>query len=49
MKEIVGIILLFLAVAMLFIGITKAALPPAITGFGFIAIGLVFLLEKVKL
>ncbi|CAN5331874.1 hypothetical protein BH23BAC2_BH23BAC2_00410 [soil metagenome] len=48
MKKIAGIILLILALVMLFIGVSKSLLPPALTGMGFIIIGLIYLTEKSK-
>lgn len=46
MKKIAGIMLLLVAAVMLFLGISKNMLPPALTGIGFIIIGFVFLAEK---
>ena len=46
MKKIAGIILFVLAIAILYVGITKTLLPPIITGIGFIVIGIVYLSEK---
>lgn len=46
LKKISGVILIIIAVVMLYFGIDKGMLPPALTGVGFIFIGLVFLTEK---
>lgn len=46
MKKMAGITLLILAAIMLFIGISKGILPPALTGIGFIVAGYVFLKER---
>jgi hypothetical protein len=45
MRKIIGIILLILAVAMLYLGIINQMLPPSLTGIGFAAIGILFLWE----
>ncbi len=48
MKKIAGIILLILAIIILIISISKSLLPPALAGTGFIIIGLIYLIEKLK-
>ncbi len=45
-KKIIAIILIIIALVMLFIGVTKSMLPPALTGIGFILIAIVFLNDK---
>ena len=46
MKSIVAIILIILSVVMFYLSYKVGALPPGITGIGFILIALVFLKEK---
>lgn len=46
MKKIAAIILILISIIMIFIGIYKQLLPPALTGIGFIPIAIVFLSEK---
>lgn len=46
MRRIIAIILLILAVVMLYLGISNQMIPPALTGIGFAAIGVLFLWEK---
>ncbi len=46
MKKIVGILLIILAIAMIYIGFAYKMVPPALTGVGFIGIALVFLLKN---
>lgn len=46
MKKIVAYVLFILAIAMIYLGYKVGALPPTITGVGFIGIALVFLSEK---
>jgi len=43
MKKFAGILLLIIAVAMIYIGISNSILAPPLTGIGFILIALVFL------
>lgn len=42
MKNILLIILVLLAIAMIIIGVQAGILPPALTGIGFIIIALLF-------
>jgi Na+-transporting methylmalonyl-CoA/oxaloacetate decarboxylase beta subunit len=46
MKRIISIILILLAIALMYLGITNSMLPPTLTGIGFIAIAVVFLTDK---
>ncbi len=43
MKKYAAGILLILGLIMIYLGVTLGALPPSITGIGFIVIALVFL------
>lgn len=43
MKKIAAIILIVLGLVMMFLGYQLTALPPALTGVGFVVIALVFL------
>ncbi|MDO5616314.1 MAG: hypothetical protein Q4G16_09000 [Cruoricaptor ignavus] len=45
MKNLLLILLLIIAVAMIVIGIKKEMLPPALTGLGFIIIAVLFWLK----
>ena len=45
MKKIIGLLLLFLAAYMIYLGTSADMLPPTLTGFGFILIAVVFLKE----
>ena len=42
-KNIAGVLLIIIAGVMIYIGVVKEMPPPALTGLGFIAIGVVFL------
>lgn len=44
MKKSVGVLLIFLALLMFYLGVRAMALPPAVTGVGFLAIAFVFLM-----
>ena len=46
MKSYVGYLLIVLGIVMIYLSYQIGGLPPAITGVGFIAIGMVFLKEK---
>ena len=43
MKKIAAILLIVLGLVMLFLGYQLTALPPALTGVGFVIIAIVFL------
>ncbi len=45
MKKIIAILLIILAIVMIYLSVNLGALPPGITGVGFILIALVFLRE----
>jgi len=45
-KTITAIVLFLIAIVMVYIGITKSVLPPALTGVGFVFIAIVFLKGK---
>jgi len=49
MKTLIGIVLLLLGMYMIYFGINKSLLPPAITGIGFILIVILFYLYREKL
>jgi small-conductance mechanosensitive channel len=44
MKKSVGVLLIFLALLMFYLAYRAMALPPAVTGVGFLAIAFVFLM-----
>lgn len=46
MKRYVAYLLIVLGIVMIYLSYQVEGLPPAITGVGFVAIGLVFLKEK---
>jgi hypothetical protein len=46
MKKVVAVLLFLIAMVMIYIGATHSMLPPALTGLGFIGIGMVLLKEK---
>lgn len=46
LKKAAGIVLLILAALMLYLGIKAEMLPPALTGAGFLVIGVVFLKKE---
>ena len=46
MKKILSIILILLAAAMIYMSVCYKALPPGITGAGFIVIAIIFLTER---
>lgn len=46
MKRYVAYLLIVMGMVMIYLSYQVEALPPAITGVGFIAIGIVFLNEK---
>jgi hypothetical protein len=48
MKKIVAVILVILAVAMFYLSFKAGALPPGITGIGFIVIAIVFFNDSQK-
>jgi small-conductance mechanosensitive channel len=46
MKKITAYLLIILSIVMIYIGIVYRMVPPAITAIGFIAIAIVFLVDK---
>ena len=46
MKKFVGYVLIVLGLLMLYLGYEMQALPPAVTGVGFLAIAVTFLVEQ---
>ena len=46
MKKFVGYVLIVLGLLMLYLGYEMQALPPAVTGAGFLAIAAAFLVEQ---
>ena len=46
LKKIAGAVLILLGIVMIYLGMNAGILPPTLTGIGFFAIALVFLLEK---
>ncbi|MCB0494660.1 MAG: hypothetical protein KDC79_00865 [Cyclobacteriaceae bacterium] len=46
MKNVLLLILLLIAVAMIILGVKASILPPALTGVGFIVIALLFYRKK---